>query len=81
MKYSEFKLDWEPVQRVFLTGDMPSQDDFIAKIEAGVRIPVEAWNPLKGLVLKSKQVKALLDSNPTDAARLAPSLGLALRRG
>ncbi len=89
MKYSEFKLDWDPVHRVYLTGDMSTQgaaspsfnSEFMAKIQTGMKLPVEVWDPLKHLVLKAKRVKELIESHPADAARLAPSLGLALRRG
>ncbi len=82
MKYSEFKLDWEPAQRVILTGDLsPLKGDFITKIQTGVRLPVETWNPLKCLVLKAKGIKELMESSPENAAMLAPSLGLALRGG
>ncbi|MEI6148824.1 MAG: pilus assembly protein PilM [bacterium] len=90
MKYSEFKLDWEPVHRVFLTGDMPIQGvtvgqlgngDFLSNVQTGLKLPVETWNPLKHLVLKTKGIRELIEGHPADAARLAPSLGLALRRG
>jgi Tfp pilus assembly PilM family ATPase len=90
MKYSEFKLDWEPVRRVFLTGDMPirgnigsqlADGDFLASIQAGLKLPVETWNPLKHLVLKTKGIRELIEGHPADAARLTPCLGLALRRG
>ncbi len=104
MKYTEFKLDWEPVRRVILTGDVPTQGvagsvpaspekttatmavspstgDFVTGIQARVRLPVETWNPLGSLLLKSKGIRALLESSPKSAAMLVPSLGLALRGG
>jgi Tfp pilus assembly PilM family ATPase len=81
MKYGEFKLDWEPARRVLLTGHAMAAGDFIARIQEGMGIPVATWDPLKCLDVKVGRVKDLLDSNPNDAAMLAPSLGLSLRRG
>jgi Tfp pilus assembly PilM family ATPase len=81
MKYSEFKLDWEPVQRVVLTGEMPSQSDFMAKIQAGTKIPVEWWDPLGAVSVRSESVRRLVAAEPEHAGMLVSSLGLALRRG
>lgn len=81
IRYSEFKLDWPQVERIVLTGDMPANGEFVAKIRQGVDKPVEIWNPLSGLTLKAGGVRELLTSNPVNAAMLAPCLGLALRRG
>jgi len=81
MKYGEFKLDWDPAKRVFLTGDVLATGDFLAKIKAGMNIPVETWDPFPCLDLNSRRVKELLHSNPDKAAMLVPSLGLAFRRG
>ena len=80
MKYSEFKLDWEPVQRVILTGEIPADAEFVGKIQAGVRLPVERWNPLASLGLKSNAVKAVLGESGAEAM-LVPCLGLSLRGG
>lgn len=80
-KYSEFKLDWEPVQRVVLTGELPADAGFVAKVQEGVRLPVERWDPLTALTVKSKGLQNVLDSGSDHGAMLVPSLGLALRRG
>ena len=79
MKYSEFKLDWEPVERVVLTGEIPTDAEFVGKIQEGVRLPVERWDPLASLVRKSSGVQALLGDTSGNRAMLVPSLGLALR--
>jgi Tfp pilus assembly PilM family ATPase len=80
MRYAEFKLDWDPARKVFLTGDILATGDFLAAIREGMKVPVDTWNPLSRMNLKSGRVKQLLDSNPDSAAMLVPSLGLALRR-
>jgi Tfp pilus assembly PilM family ATPase len=80
MKYSEFKLDWEPVQKVVLTGEVQS-GDFLAKVQSGLSLPLEHWEPLKHVGFNSRRIKNLLEANAAQAAMLAPSLGLALRRG
>lgn len=81
MKYSEFKLDWFPVKRVILMGEMPPADGgFLTQVQEGVKLPVGTWDPLKRLIVKAKRVKDFLSSGSIHAPMLMPSLGLALRR-
>jgi Tfp pilus assembly PilM family ATPase len=80
MKYSEFKLDWEPVRRVILTGEVPTSDGFLTKVQEGVRLPVDGWDPLKRLNVKNRRVKEVLADRSVNPAILTSSLGLALRR-
>lgn len=81
MKYSEFKLDWDPVRRVVLTGEIPASGAFAQAVQGAIGLPVEVWNPLSRLQFATRRVKDALESSPVNAGMLAPSLGLALRRG
>lgn len=80
MKYTEFKLAWEPVRRVILMGDVTLDGDFVKRIQEGVDTTVETWDPLRAFALHSR-LREIVSSDPANAAMLAPSLGLALRRG
>ncbi len=81
LKYSEFKLDWDGVKRVVLTGEVPENGDFLESLRTELRLPVEVWNPINDMAVQSQGVKDQLAKNPVDAAKLVPALGLALRRG
>lgn len=81
LKYCDFKLDWEPVRRIVLTGEVPLGTEFARKIQEGVHLPVESWNPMSSLDLTAKRVKARLDADTLSGNMLGPCLGLSLRRG
>jgi hypothetical protein len=80
LKYSEFKLDWDSVKRVLLTGEVPTQASFIAHLRTDLNLPVELWNPLEVMSVKDQHVRELLAKSAANASLLVPSLGLALRR-
>ena len=81
MKYCDFKLDWEPVRRIVLTGEVPPGTEFSRKIQEGARLPVECWSPLSVLDCSAKRVKARLAGDVASGKMLGPCLGLSLRKG
>lgn len=80
LKYSEFKLDWDGVKRVLLTGEVPANGGFLETLRKDLGMPVEIWNPWDEGVGRTDRVKALLDGASEGAPMLVPALGLALRR-
>ena len=80
LKYSEFKLDWDSVKRVLLTGEVPESKEFLDQLKTDLKLPVEMWNPLQAMTVKDQRVKDLLAGSPASASLLVPSLGLAIRR-
>jgi hypothetical protein len=80
MKYTEFKLEWERVEGIVLTGEVPG-GNFAAKIESGVGLPVKLWDALGALGGRADRVVDVLRENPGLGVMLTPSLGLSLRRG
>ena len=80
LKFSEFKLDWDSVKRVLLTGEVPEDTTFIDQLRSALTMPVEVWNPLAGMNLRDQSVREMLAESPANSALLVPALGLALRR-
>ncbi len=80
LKYSEFKLDWDSVKRVLLTGEVPEPKEFIEHLRKDLNLPVEVWNPLAAMTVRDHRVKDRLAESVASASLLVPSLGLALRR-
>ena len=80
LKYSEFKLDWDSVKRVLLTGEVPAEKDFIDQLRMDLKLSVEVWNPLELMAVKDSHLKEKLSESTATASLLVPSLGLALRR-
>ena len=80
VRYSEYKLGWEPIQQVVLSGAIPCDEVFLAALKDALGIDLKFWDPVSGIHQKSKVVAALLDSKDSPAGLLAPALGLALRR-
>jgi Tfp pilus assembly PilM family ATPase len=78
-KYCEFKLRWRPVQRLYGTGSHAALAQWLARIQAETRIPVERWNPLERVQAGSGRLRRDL-ARPGATPPLAISLGLALRR-
>lgn len=81
LRYTEYKLGWEPVRSVVLTGLVPGGDQFSAKIHAALGLAVERWDPLSAIRRKSRAVKALMETESARDGFLVSALGLALRRG
>ena len=80
LKYSEFKLDWDSVKRVLLTGEVPESKAFIEQLKTDLNLAVTVWNPLEVMTLKDQRVKEKVLELASTASLLVPSLGLALRR-
>lgn len=80
LRYCEFKLDWEHVGKVVLTGWMPSGDGFRTAVANGTRIDVETWNPLDELRSRGGLERKIAELDG-DGMSLACSLGLGLRKG
>ena len=80
LKYSEFKLDWDSVKRVLLTGEVPESKAFIEQLKTDLNLAVTAWNPLEVMKVKDQRVKVKMSESTTTASLLVPALGLALRR-
>jgi Tfp pilus assembly PilM family ATPase len=80
LKYSEFKLDWDSVRRILLTGEVPGQAEFIDHLRADLKLPVEMWDPLAAMTVRGQRMTDRLAESPANASLLVPSLGLAIRR-
>jgi len=80
LKYSEFKLDWDSVKRVLLTGEVPESKAFLEQLKTDLNVAVEVWNPLDVMTIKDQRVKDKVSESAAAASLLVPSLGLALRR-
>lgn len=80
LKYSEFKLDWDSVKHVLLTGEVPESTAFIEQLRLDLKVLVEVWNPLEKMTIRDQQVKDQLAGSVSSASLLVPSLGLAIRR-
>jgi Tfp pilus assembly PilM family ATPase len=80
LRYAEYKLGWESLQRIVLTGQIPRESDFARVLGEGLRATVEVWNPLENISRKAGAVSGLLERDPLVAQLLTPVLGLALRR-
>ena len=78
-KYYEFKLRGAPVQRLFVTGRLPTTPDFTAQLAHALGVPVEVWDPLARIAPGSLRVKRLLRRRET-LPPLGLCIGLALRR-
>jgi Tfp pilus assembly PilM family ATPase len=79
LKYSRFKLRPEPVMRVLLCGRVPAGTGFLQTLSEGVAMPVERWNPVNDMDLRTKASRALTGKKETMGPALAACLGLALR--
>ncbi|MEI8141041.1 MAG: pilus assembly protein PilM [bacterium] len=81
LKYSEYKLDWDSVKRVLLTGEVPESKVFIDHLKDDLKLPVEVWNPLTVMTAKDQRAKDKLAESSVSNSLLVPALGLALRGG
>lgn len=80
VRYSEYKLGWEPVRKVVLSGAIPCDEVFLTALKGALGLDLKFWDPVSGISQKSRVVTALLDRKDSPAGLLAPALGLALRR-
>lgn len=80
LRYSEYKLGWEPVRQVVLSGAIPCDAPFLGALKAALGVDLKFWDPVMGVSRKSKAVTELLEGKDSPAGLLAPALGLALRR-
>ncbi len=80
LRYSEYKLGWESVRQVVLSGTVPCNEEFLGALKEALGIDLKFWDPVSGMSRKSRVVMELLDSKDSPAGLLAPALGLALRR-
>lgn len=80
IRYSEYKLGWDPVRRVILTGAPHCDEVFLGALKATLGVELKFWDPVMGVSRKSRAVAQLLSNSDSPAAFLTPALGLALRR-
>ena len=80
IRYSEYKLGWEPVGQVVLTGAIPDSDAFQGTLKEALKLVVRCWNPVSSVARKSRAVTAFLAGAPARAGLLTAALGLASRR-
>ena len=80
LRYTEYKLGWDPAIRVVFTGTIPDDESFFSVLKESLGTGLECWDPVTGISRKSKAVTALLSCKAASAGLLAPALGLALRR-
>ena len=77
IKYHQFVLHGAPVTRMLLTGIVPQHGQWLMRLRTLVPSTI-LWDPIPEVPSINKHLMPLLDS--TIGARLAVSLGLALRR-
>ncbi len=80
LRYCEFKLDWEHVPKIVLTGSVPATPGFVNAVSAGAKLPVEVWDPLAAVRVRGGVEKRISELSGVGAS-LACSMGLGLRRG
>lgn len=80
MRYSEYKLGWEAVQQVVLTGTVPGDEGFQGALKEALTVAVRCWNPVSDVARKSRAVMTVLADKPSTAGLMTAALGLALRR-
>ena len=77
IKYHQFILHGPPVERMVLTGAVPQRELLVSHLRE--LVPVMAfWDPISDLPSVNERIRPQLDRDV--GARLATSLGLALRR-
>ena len=77
IKYHEFILHGPPVTRIVLTGTVPQPEQLVSQLRALVP-QTDFWDPIPDLPSVAQNLRPRLDTHI--GARLATSLGLALRR-
>lgn len=80
LKYYEFKLRKDPVENVVLTGEIPSDGDFLRRLRAEIALPVELWDPMQDVDFPARRKVGMLRNNEGVGPLMTTCLGLALRR-
>jgi hypothetical protein len=78
IEYSRQRLNFGSSPRLIFTGDVPFRDRLETEIGAVLNVEAGFWNPL-GNCLRGRG-RQPFDTRAPGAARMAASLGLALRR-
>lgn len=81
LKYYQFKLRQQPLDKIMLCGHIPVRPDFIPRLETGTGMRVEVWNPANAMKHGFRTSRLLAhDGEQRIGPALAASIGLALRR-
>lgn len=80
LKFYQFKLRQQPVEKVLLSGNLPTDASLIGRIGAAVALPVERWNPLAGITKGIRAARVFEGCEASKGPIMTTSLGLALRR-
>jgi Tfp pilus assembly PilM family ATPase len=80
LKFYQFKLRQEPLNKILLCGQIPAQPGFVAQLQKSLGMKVEAWNPLRGLKCGFRTSRLAAQGEERMGAALAASIGMALRR-
>ena len=80
IRYSQFKLKQEPVEKVIVTGYIPSRESFLKRLRERTGNEVEFWNPLDESTLDVSRHGFSIHVDERTGPIMATSLGLALRR-
>lgn len=80
LKYYQYKLRQEPIEKVLLCGQVPENADFLPRLGTGFDVPVEVWNPIRELGLGFRASRLFSGANERHGPALAASLGVALGR-
>ena len=80
LKYYQFKLRQEPLNKILLCGQIPGRPDFITQLEASTGTHVEIWNPVSAMKCGFRTSRFFGNVGERLGPALAASIGLALRR-
>lgn len=79
LRYCEYKLGWEPVSRIFLTGELLPGDPLVGAMASELKLEVSRWNPISDIRVQSGRVERFLAEAKHKAGLLGPAMGMAIR--
>lgn len=79
LRYCEYKLGWEPVTRILLTGELLPGDPLVGAMSAELKVEVSRWNPISDVRVQSRRVEHFLAEAKHKAGLLGPAIGMAIR--
>lgn len=67
-----------PIERLVFAGHLPQDPEFLGRVQKGLDLPVEVWNPLRRMRVQSAASR-VLEQRETLGPAFATALGLAMR--
>jgi Tfp pilus assembly PilM family ATPase len=78
LRFCSQRWHCQRVERLVFVGAVPHDDAFLGRVQDGVELPVELWNPLRKIQLHGAASR-LQERRDALGPRMATALGLALR--